>query len=88
MTRNQLTYHANAETARSNKAKEAETYRSNVAKETETNRSNLANEQLTSNQQAITKQHNDVTEMLGAIQTGLSVFPTVGSTLTNLLKIL
>lgn len=44
MTKNQLTYWANKEIARSNAAKEAENERHNLATENETQRSNLANE--------------------------------------------
>lgn len=44
MTKNQLTYWANKEIARSNAAKEAENERHNRATETEAERSNRANE--------------------------------------------
>lgn len=44
MTRNQLTYWANKETARANAAKEAENERHNRVSEVETERSNRANE--------------------------------------------
>lgn len=44
MTRNQLTYQANLETARANFEKERENKRSNMAREAETNRSNLVKE--------------------------------------------
>lgn len=70
MTRNQLTYHANLETARSNLAKEKETNRSNVAKEKETNRSNLAVE-------AETKRHNKKQE-------GIAIANTVVSGVTGI----
>lgn len=44
MTRNQLTYQANLEVARSNRAREFETNRANLAKEAEARRSNMASE--------------------------------------------
>lgn len=47
MTRNQLMYHSNLETERSNRARELETHRSNIATEVETRRSNLAKESET-----------------------------------------
>lgn len=56
MTRNQLVYQQNLETARSNRERERETNRSNVANETETHRSNTARE-------TETNRHNVVTEV-------------------------
>lgn len=63
MTRNQLTYHANLETERANKAKEYENIRSNLAKEKETNRSNLVRE-------AETQRTNQANERIKAWQVG------------------
>lgn len=59
------------ETNRSNLAKERETARSNVAKEVETARSNRASEALKAQSNAITKEHNDATELLSAVDTGI-----------------
>jgi hypothetical protein len=69
MTKNQIEYWKNVETARNNRAVEAETNRSNLAREAETNRSNLAqerelrrshgeNERLTARSQFLTLQQN------------------------------
>lgn len=46
MTRNQLTYHANKEIERANRAKERENYRHNFVTEQETHRNNRMNENL------------------------------------------
>lgn len=46
MTQNQLTYWANVERARANKATEQETHRSNLVKEQEAQRANLAAEKI------------------------------------------
>lgn len=79
MTRNQLTYHANLEAARANKAKEAENYRSNLAKEIETNRSNLANESEThrSNiqKEKVAKFNAGANAAIGAVNAATKLIP-------------
>lgn len=62
----ELTRNRDAETARSNVARETETHRSNLARELETNRSNLANEAETNRsnlaRELETNRHNLATE--------------------------
>lgn len=95
MTRNQLTYHQNLETIRSNKAREEETRRHNLREENETNRSNVAKEftnkyvaqeTARSNQarEQETERHNRKSENTENVKAGASVASSIGSLLKGM----
>lgn len=65
MTRNQLQFQQNLETARANRAMERENQRSNIAREKENTRSNLAKEREN-------VRHNTTSEAINAAGTVIS----------------